>query len=115
LEKILGKHVILDVKNCSTKYLDDIYSIKKIVLECAKLYDLHILNLKFHKFKPIGLSGFAILSESHIAIHTWPEYNFVSIDIFTCGKNLNTEKAAKYIAKKLEGKIVQEYKLNRGF
>ena len=115
MEKALGKHVIVDAKDCNLKYLDDINAIKCIIKECSKEYNLHILKFIFHKFEPIGLSGFAILSESHIAIHTWPELGFISLDVFTCGDNMNTEVAAKYIVKKLNGEIVQEFKLNRGF
>ena len=115
MEQELGKHIIVDAKECGTRYLNDARKIKKIIKECAKTYNLHIMGFKFHRFKPIGLSGFAILAESHIAIHTWPEYKFVSVDVFTCGNNMNTEESAKYIVSKLNGKIVQEVKLNRGF
>jgi S-adenosylmethionine decarboxylase len=115
MEQELGKHVIIDAKECNEEYLDNKRKIKKIIKECAQIYNLHIMGFKFHKFKPIGLSGFAILAESHIAIHTWPEYKFVSVDVFTCGNNMNTEKVAKYIVKKLNGKIAQEVKLDRGF
>ena len=115
MKHVLGKHIIIDAEDCDVEFLNDIKSIKKIIKECAKKNDLHILKFKFHKFKPIGLSGFAILSESHIAVHTWPEFKFVSIDIFTCGNNMNTEIAAEFIVKKLNGKIRQKYKFNRGF
>jgi len=68
----------------------------------------------FHKFSPHGVTGVVVVKESHISIHTWPEYGYASIDIFTCGNNSNPWKAYQYIVETLKPKRVQVIELKRG-
>ena len=82
---VTGRHLILDLYNGSR--LNDIEYMKKVFLECIKECGATLLGMDFHHFEEnSGLSGVAVLSESHISVHTWPEYNYGAFDIFMCGK-----------------------------
>lgn len=111
---MLGKHCVVDISKCKIKKLDDINFIKKILIESASESKLHVVDEKFYKFNPIGISGVLILAESHITIHTWPKYKFVAIDAFTCGSNMNPYEVCEKISKKLCGTITYKKEFDRG-
>lgn len=110
----VGSHIIIDLYDCRASCLDDIESIKNILIESAKISNTTILDVKFHKFNPQGVSGYVLISESHLSIHTWPEYNYASVDVYTCGNNALPTKATDYIIEKLECKKPAVIKLERG-
>lgn len=85
-EKTLGYLYTFDVKNINSELLDNIEKLDELLNEIVKIFDLNILSTQKKKFKPIGVTILKLLSESHISIHTWPEYKKCSIDLFTCGK-----------------------------
>src|SRR5258708_7150751 len=80
----------------------------------AKAAQCHIVDVVFHNFNPHGISGVVVIAESHLAIHTWPEYSFASIDIYTCGDEVNPWKAYDYLLKHLKAKGVTALELKRG-
>ena len=97
-----GTHIILDLWNCS--FSNKIVSLKKIIKEAANLSKANILHIHMHRFgKEQGISGVAVLAESHISVHTWPERNFIAFDIFMCG-NTYPELASEFLIKKLKPK-----------
>ena len=61
-----------------------------------------VLNLMSNKFEPQGVTAIALLAESHISIHTWPESNYSAVDIFTCGRNMSPELASQYLIEALQ-------------
>ena len=108
----LGRHALADLYNCENEVLDNVDEIQKIINQSCKEANLTVVESKYHKFMPIGLSGVSILQESHVTIHTWPEYNFVSIDAFTCGDKMDPTLVCNIIADKLKSKrkLIKEYK-----
>ena len=110
---VVGKHAVIDIYDCKVN-IDDLDIIKNILLESAKEAALHVVDIVFHKFEPIGISGVVVLAESHIAIHTWPEYNFVAADAFTCGTKMDPKEVLSIIAKKLESSSHEIKDFNRG-
>jgi len=68
----------------------------------------------FYHFSPYGVSGVVNIAESHISIHTWPEYKYAAVDIFTCGDNVKPEEAANLIIQRLEAKDYSSIELRRG-
>ena len=112
--KILGRHCIVDIIYFKYGRMDSIEYIKNVLIESSLESKLHIVDEKFYKFNPIGISGVLILSESHITIHTWPEYNFVAVDAFTCGNNMDPYCVCEKISKKLGGTITYKQEFNRG-
>jgi S-adenosylmethionine decarboxylase proenzyme len=80
----------------------------------AKHAKATIVDVVFHAFSPHGISGVIVIQESHLTIHTWPEYNFASIDIYTCGNKVNPWKAYNYLVKNFKAKNVTALEMKRG-
>jgi len=80
----------------------------------AKAAKCHIVDVVFHNFNPHGISGVVVIAESHLSIHTWPEYNFASVDIYTCGNEVDPWKAYNYLLKHFKAKGVTALELKRG-
>lgn len=98
------KHFTLDLIGADELLLDNLEYITEILTEAVELAGAHLITLKAHKFNPQGLTAFAILAESHVSIHTWPEINFAAVDFFTCGEHTKPEEACKYISSALKAK-----------
>ncbi|MGB0083803.1 MAG: adenosylmethionine decarboxylase [Rhodomicrobiaceae bacterium] len=82
--KFAGTHLIVDVKNGSR--LDDLEHIENTFRKCIEVAGATLLHIHMHHFTPNGgVSGVAVLAESHISIHSWPEYGYAALDIFMCG------------------------------
>ena len=75
-----------------------------ILNRAAKLANATVLNLISNKFEPQGVTAIALLAESHISIHTWPESNYSAVDIFTCGTKMLPELASQYLIESLMAK-----------
>ena len=104
----------MEYYNCDHKALTDIGSIEEILVRAAKSIKANIVDVVFHTFNPHGISGVVVIEESHIAIHTWPEYGFASVDIFTCGSSINPWLAYEYILKELKAKNSTAIEMKRG-
>jgi len=84
-ERFAGLHVLVDLKGASR--LDDIGHIETVLRDCVAATGATLLHIHLHHFSPGGgVSGVAVLAESHISIHTWPEADFAAVDIFMCGE-----------------------------
>lgn len=110
----IGMHVILDLYECDPQILDDIEKVEEILTKAAELANATIIDKRFHKFSPQGVSGVVVVSESHISIHTWPEHGYASVDVYTCGDHTMPVKASEYIIKELKCKNPTIVKLDRG-
>jgi S-adenosylmethionine decarboxylase proenzyme len=73
-----------------------------------------IVNSTFHTFNPFGVSGVVVIAESHLTIHTWPEYNFASLDVYTCGEEVDPWIAFEYLKEKFEPKSTSVMEIKRG-
>lgn len=78
-----GIHLLIDLYGAS--YLNDIEHIEKTMLRCVETAGATLLHIHLHPFEPDGVSGVAVLAESHISVHTWPESRFAAFDVFMCG------------------------------
>jgi S-adenosylmethionine decarboxylase len=110
----LGTHLLLELKTCSSKVLNDVKKVQEIMVSAAKEAKATIVEISFHKFSPFGISGVVVIAESHISIHTWPEYGYAAVDIFTCGEVLKPEVAAAYLIEKFHCKDPSIVELKRG-
>ena len=99
-----SKHLLLELYRCDSEKLNDESFLRCILNRAAKLANAKVLNLISHKFSPQGVTAIALLAESHISIHTWPESNYSAVDIFTCGKNMTPELASQYLIESLMAK-----------
>ena len=108
----LSHHLIGDFE--APHFIEDLRRIKKILWEAAKVANNTPLKVAVHKFPGQGVTGVVILAESHIAIHTWPEYGYLAIDIFTCGRNTRPQAALDYLKKIFSPKKVKVKLIRRG-
>ena len=99
-----SKHFLLELYRCDCEKLNDESFLRCTLNRAAKLANATVLNLISNKFEPQGVTAIALLAESHISIHTWPESNYSAVDIFTCGQNMIPELASQYIIQTLKAK-----------
>ena len=97
-----GKHLLLELYRCDYEKLNDESFLRCRLNRAAKLANATVLNLISNKFEPQGVTAIALLAESHISIHTWPESNYSAVDIFTCGQNMLPELACQYLIEALK-------------
>jgi S-adenosylmethionine decarboxylase len=97
-----SKHLLLEIYRCDYEKLNDESFLRCTLNRAAKLAKATVLNLISKKFEPQGVTAIALLAESHISIHTWPESNYSAVDIFTCGQNMMPELASQYLIEALE-------------
>jgi len=97
-----SKHLLLELYRCDCEKLNDESFLRCILNRASKLANATVLNLISNKFEPQGVTAIALLAESHISIHTWPESNYSAVDIFTCGQNMMPELASQYLIEALK-------------
>jgi S-adenosylmethionine decarboxylase proenzyme len=85
----LGRHILTELYGCDARILDDLNAVKRAMEEAAVKSRATIVGSHFHRFSPQGVSGVVVIAESHLAIHTWPEYSFAAVDLFTCGHTVD--------------------------
>jgi S-adenosylmethionine decarboxylase proenzyme len=113
-KKSLGYHVMLELFDCDREILNDVNKIEEYMIHAAKKAGATIISSSFHHFNPHGVSGVIVIAESHLAIHTWPEYGYAAVDVFTCGKTVDTVMACNYLKKTMCAQIVKSYDMDRG-
>ncbi len=110
----LGKHLLLELKDCDTEVLNDLSFLKKTLPDVAREAGATVLGESFHQFSPQGVSGVVIIAESHLFIHTWPECGYAAVDIFTCGDSVQAPKAAQRLIRELKAKNHSILEIQRG-
>lgn len=92
------KHCVAELYKADSDKLNDEAFVRQALISAAELAGATLIDVKTHAFDPQGITGFALLAESHISIHTWPEHHFAAVDAFTCGETTNPELACNYLA-----------------
>ncbi|MDG6228383.1 MAG: polyamine aminopropyltransferase [Candidatus Thermoplasmatota archaeon] len=110
----LGRHIIVEFYECSAEKINDVHHIEKSMIRAAELAGATIINSTFHHFSPFGVSGVIVIEESHLAIHTWPEYRFASLDLFTCGDSIDPWVSFDYLEKEFGAVHSSSIELQRG-
>lgn len=110
----LGMHCILELYNCPRELTDNLEFIRHAMREAVISAGATLLGEIHHKFEPQGITLVALLAESHLSIHTWPENNYVAVDVFTCGDQAIPERACEYLARAFRAQPFSLCKLPRG-
>lgn len=110
----LGKHMLLELKDCDAGLLNDMEYLRESLNAVAIFIGATVIKDSFYQFSPQGISGVVIIAESHISIHTWPEFCYAAVDVFTCGEVIQPAKAVKPLAEKLKAKSTSYIELKRG-
>lgn len=110
-----GIHYLVEFFGCSSRELDSIVFWKKLLSASTNSAALNILNRHFYKFAPHGVTGYILLSTSHISVHTWPEYAYAACDVFSCGGEAETNSIVEYLKANLAHEKIKTRKLKRGY
>lgn len=110
----LGSHLLVELKDCSPAILQSLEEVRDALVSAAREAKATIVDISFHEFSPFGISGMVVIAESHLSIHTWPEYAYAAVDIFTCGDVLKPEVAAAYLIKRFQSKSPSVVEMKRG-
>ncbi len=112
--KKLGRHLIAEYVKCPPDKLNDASFLKKSMLEAVRRSGATVVDSVFHRYSPQGVSGVVVIAESHMSIHTWPEYGYAAVDFFTCGQTVDPFKAHHYMQEMLESHDGTVSEVSRG-
>ena len=110
----LGRHILAEFFDCDPNVLNNPALVEKYMLDAALECGATIVNKCFHLFAPHGVSGVVIISESHLAIHTWPEFGYAAVDLFTCGEQCDPKVSYEFLKRKFNSRGAKYTQLNRG-
>ena len=108
-----GVHFIVEASGCG-EVITDVVRLQDILVEAAKQANAQVWSVSFNRFPPNGVSGVVVISESHLSVHTWPEVNYMALDIYTCGVNSKPFKAVEYVLETVEAKRSHITEITRG-
>lgn len=97
----LGRHLLIELHQCDPEVLNDLSAIREAMLKAAVDCGAVVMGDSFHRFSPQGVSGVVVIAESHLSVHTWPEYGYAAADIFTCGTTVDPKIAADVLIEAL--------------
>lgn len=112
--KKLGRHLLVEFTGCDVATLNNRDAIETALKEAARRAGATIVNSTFHQYNPYGLSGVVVIAESHMSIHTWPEYGYAAVDFFTCGERVDPWKACWHIKDALAARDMYPREISRG-
>ena len=111
--EVLGRHFIMDAWGVTTDRANDPQLIKTVMIEAIDRCGATLIEFCIHPFNPVGLTATATLAESHMAIHTWPEKQYVALDLFFCGRG-DPEAALTYVQVQLQATYCEIRVIDRG-
>jgi S-adenosylmethionine decarboxylase len=106
--------LLLELLDCDPEAISSLDLVKSSMIEAAKRAQATIVDVVFHEFNPFGISGVVVIAESHLAIHTWPEYRYAAVDVFSCGDVLQPQVAADYLVEQFGALRASVVELQRG-
>jgi S-adenosylmethionine decarboxylase len=112
--KKVGTHIVVDAWQSPAELLNDPEKIRYALLEAITAGEATLIDICVHQFSPHGVTATVTLAESHIAIHTWPEYGYFAADLFFCGRG-KPEEAMKILRTALQAKEFKSQQIERGF
>ena len=112
--KALGYHYLLEFYECDPDILKNADFLEEIMQKAVSKSGAIEIGRIFHRFSPHGVSGVVLISESHFSIHTWPEYEYTAVDLFTCSKDTKISEAYTFLAVELQSKRHGITEIKRG-
>lgn len=112
--RTIGRHLTVDMYGCSFDNLNNLEFIKSAILAAVKEANMTLLDMSCHKFEPQGLTAIALLGQSHMSIHTYPELNYAAVDIFTCGEQSRPDRALVVLKRILKPEKTKTTNITRG-
>lgn len=112
--KVIGKHLTVDMYGCSFASLDNLEFVKSAMMAAVKEANMTLLDFSSYKFEPQGLTALALLAESHMSIHTYPELGYAAVDVFTCGDHSRPDKAVAVLKRFFKPEKTKTTNIKRG-
>ena len=113
-KKALGTHLIIELYDCDENKLNDEGFVEQAMLDATRESGATVISHTVHQFTPHGISGVVIIAESHVSIHTWPEYGYAAVDVFTCGDCINPWAVEATLERRLMAGNTSSMELKRG-
>jgi S-adenosylmethionine decarboxylase len=110
----VGTHLVVDAWEAPAEFLNDPERIRRALIEAIAAGEATLIDMCVHQFSPHGVTATATLAESHIAIHTWPEYGYFAADLFFCGQG-QPKVAIEVLRNALQAQKVKMQEIDRGF
>jgi S-adenosylmethionine decarboxylase len=110
----IGIHILGELYGVDQRTLSYVEHLEPLLLKILRDHDFKILTSAFHQFHPFGVTGFVLLSESHVSVHTWPEESYIALDIFSCSSEEQALRAFEAICKELAPAEVDRKIIDRG-
>lgn len=110
----LGRHILAEFYGCPGDIISDLEQIKQAMVTAALKAGAEVKETVFHQFSPQGVSGVVVISESHLAIHTWPEFGYAAVDIFTCGQTVDPWVSCNYLKEIFIAQNMSAREIKRG-
>ena len=110
----LGRQILVEFYNCDKEVLKKVKDIEVAMVDACIIGKATVVTHTFHEFSPFGVSGVVVIAESHVAIHTWPEYGYAAVDIFTCGETIEPWALFNHLKEKLGSTHYSNMELKRG-
>lgn len=112
--KEFGKHYLVEYVDCNPRKMEFVDDVRPLFLRAAEKSRATVIQSFFHQFEPRGVTGIIMIAESHFSVHTWPEDNYVSFDILTCGE-MDPQAAIEELRAGFEAKRVDVRVVARGY
>lgn len=110
----LGTHLIVELYDCDANFINDSRQVESSLLKAADISGATVVQSMIHEFNPHGISGVIVIEESHFSVHTWPEYGYCALDIFTCGSDIDYLSALQYLKDTFAAQSISVNEIKRG-
>lgn len=108
-----GYHILADLWGCPSEYLEEAGKLEVLLMATAQAAGFSVVGKSFYQFQPRGATGVLLLESSHISAHSWPEYDFMALDVYSCSGKEKAQKAIEYLFQTLKPKKVQMKEMER--
>ncbi len=110
----LGNHLIVELYDCDPIVINEVRGVERILQRAVQVSGAKMVQSVIHEFNPHGVSGVIVIEESHFSVHTWPEYGYVALDIFTCGNLIDNYAALHHLIEEFKAKSYSVSEIKRG-
>lgn len=113
-KEALGRQILVELYDCASDKINNTDFIQSTMLKATRASGATIISHDFHQFSPHGVSGVIVIAESHVSIHSWPEYDYAAVDIFTCGDTIDAGAIRDHLKKEFEAQRISQKEIERG-
>lgn len=110
----LGNHLIIELYDCDHEVINNARGVEESLIRAVKVSGAKMVQSVIHQFNPHGISGVIVIEESHFSVHTWPEYGYCALDIFTCGDEIDYYSALQLLKEEFQAKNLSVTEMKRG-